>query len=95
MSGELTFLGATSSTFAACIPNGKDTFTYRRKVYSLGWEVRGEGPRSLGDLLSDVEAFLAVLMKRPDMPYGAVSNNIEEYQREKLRLAGLQGFPAS
>lgn len=45
MSGELTFLG--QRTFAACIPNGKNTFTYRRKVYPLGRGVRGKGPRVL------------------------------------------------
>ncbi|PMQ21155.1 hypothetical protein CIK84_06180 [Glutamicibacter arilaitensis] len=93
MSGELTFLGQRQVRLQRAYQMAGILSPTGERYIRWAGEYEAKVRESWRPF-SDVEAFLSVLMKR-DMPYGAVSNNIEEYQREKLRLAGLQGFPAS
>ncbi|MGP5665793.1 HAD family hydrolase [Glutamicibacter arilaitensis] len=90
MSGELTFLGQREVRLQRAYqmagilsPTGE---RYIRWAGAYETKVRESWKP-----FNDVTAFLEILKKR-NIPYGAVSNNVEEYQREKLRLAGLEGF---
>ncbi|MDO5745384.1 MAG: HAD family hydrolase [Micrococcaceae bacterium] len=88
MAGELTFLGQRTERI--------------RRAYVLAgvqappaeamseWSTRYENVvQSLWAPFPDVHECLDVLDEF-SIPYGAVSNNVESYQRNKLRLAGLQ-----
>lgn len=90
MAGELTFLGQREVRLqrayrlaGATAPSGQ---AYARWAHEYETKVR-ESWKPFGD----VPAFLDQL-ESLGIPYGAVSNNVESYQRDKLQAAGLAGF---
>ncbi|PJJ43637.1 putative hydrolase of the HAD superfamily [Glutamicibacter mysorens] len=90
MAGELTFLGQREVRLqrayrlaGATAPSGQ---AYARWAHEYETKVR-ESCKPFGD----VQAFLDKL-EDLGIPYGAVSNNVESYQHDKLEVAGLKGF---
>ncbi|WP_431492464.1 HAD family hydrolase [Glutamicibacter sp.] len=90
MAGELTFMGQREVRLQRAYrlagktaPSGED---YMR--WAADYETR---VRKAWKPFGDVRAFLGKL-EELGIPYGAVSNNVEAYQRDKLLAAGLQGF---
>lgn len=90
MSGELTFLGQRELRLrnayghAKLMPPADDEFLAWADEYEL--KVRAAW-KPFPDVLPFLE-FLDSLQ----IPYGAVSNNVEDYQRKKLAIAGIPGF---
>ncbi|WP_417366233.1 HAD family hydrolase [Glutamicibacter arilaitensis] len=90
MSGELTFLGQRQVRLQRAYQKAGILSPTGERYIRWAGEYEAK-VRESWKPFNDVTAFLEILKKR-NIPYGAVSNNVEEYQREKLRLSGLEGF---
>ncbi|WP_181149865.1 HAD family hydrolase [Arthrobacter sp. MYb227] len=88
MSGELTFLGQRAERIRRAYGLAK---LQAPEAEALGiWSAEYERTvRSMWEPYPDVHACLDSLDVM-GIPYGAVSNNIESYQRDKLVLSGLE-----
>lgn len=90
MAGELTFLGQRFARVHYAYEQvnlsapGEEEFPEwaRRYEQQVRWRWKP---------FADVQGLLE-LLRELDVPFGAVSNNIESYQRDKLRISGIEGF---
>ena len=88
MSGELTFLGQRAERIrrAYGLANVQAPVAEALGAWSAEYE---RSVRSMWEPYPDVHACLDSL-EALGIPYGAVSNNIESYQRDKLVASGLE-----
>lgn len=88
MAGELTFLGQRAERIrrAYALANLQPPLADALRVWSAAYE---QAVRSMWAPFPDVHECLDGL-DALGIPYGAVSNNVESYQREKLSAAGLE-----
>ena len=88
MSGELTFLGQRAERIKRAYGLAK---LQAPVAEALGaWSAEYErSVRSMWEPYPDVHACLDAL-DAMGIPYGAVSNNVESYQRDKLVVSGLE-----
>lgn len=90
MAGEITFLGQRQLRL-----NRAFELVHREPLSTdayLQWAEKYESlVKKSWKPFDDVQAHLSALTAW-DIPYGAVSNNVEAYQRLKLERSGLSGF---